>query len=87
MVAVLTKADTLRLPAAQQLMEEEGLTMREAIPRAGDFAAQMLSKLSVEIEKQLNGSKYPPKTYLSMASESSKSLVYAHFDVIISMQV
>jgi len=50
-------------------MRERGLTMREAKPRVGEFAAEMLSKLREKIESKLNGCKYPPKAYLSMASE------------------
>ena len=67
-IAVLTKADALKLPALNQLMRE-GLAMREAKPRVGEFAAEMLRKLKARIESQLNGCKYPPKAYLSMASE------------------
>ena len=69
MIAVLTKADTLKLPALNQLMRERGLTMREAKPRAGELAEVMLSKLRTGIESQLSGCKYPPKAYLSMTSE------------------
>jgi len=68
-IAVLTKADTLRVPALNQLMRESGLTMREVKPRAGEFAAEMLSKLRGKIEIQLSGCRYPPKAYLSMGSE------------------
>jgi len=68
-IAVLTKADTLRSPAIGQLVEEEGLTVREAMPRAEELAAEMLSKLRARIESQLSDCKYPPKAYLSMASE------------------
>jgi len=68
-VAVLTKADALKLPALNQLMRESGLTMREARPRVGEFSAEMLSKLRAIIESQLSGCRYPPKVYLSMASE------------------
>ncbi|KIM69349.1 hypothetical protein SCLCIDRAFT_102421 [Scleroderma citrinum Foug A] len=67
-IAVLTKADTLKLPALNQLMREEGLTMREAKPRVVEFAAEMLRKLRARIESQLSGCKYPPKAYLTMAS-------------------
>ena len=55
MIAVLTKADALMLPALNQLMREKGLTMREAKPRAGEFAEKMLSKLRARIESQLSG--------------------------------
>ena len=68
MIAVLTKADTLKFPALNQLMREEGLTMREAKPRVGEFVEKMLSKLRTRIESQLSSAKYPPKAYLSMAS-------------------
>ena len=50
-------------------MQKEGLTMKEAKPKAADVAAQMLSTLKGEIESELNGKKYPPKVYLPMASE------------------
>ena len=66
---MLTKADTLKFPALNQLMRERGLTMREAKPRVGEFAEEMLSKLRAKTESQLSGCKYPPKAYLSMASE------------------
>ena len=69
MIAVLTKADTLKLPAASHLMEEEGLAMREVMPRVEGFALQLLDKLRKSIESQLNSRKYPPKVYLSMASK------------------
>ena len=67
MIAVLTKADVLKLPAVCQLMREEGLTMREVMPRVEEYALQLLNKLRKRIETQLNGTKYPPKVYLSMA--------------------
>ena len=67
MIAVLTKADTLKLPAASQLMEEENLAMREVMPRVEEYALQLLDKLQKRIEIQLNDTKYPPKVYLSMA--------------------
>ena len=69
MIVVLTKGDALRLPALNKIMREEGLTMREAKPRVEEFAAEMLSKLRARIESQLSGCKYPPKAYLSTASE------------------
>ena len=69
MIAVLTKADTLKIPALNQLMKEKGVTMREAKLWVGEFAAEMLNKLRTRIESQLSGCKYPPKAYLSMASE------------------
>ena len=69
MIVILTKADALKLPALNQLMKEKGLTMREAKPMVGEIAAEMLSKLRARIESQLSGCKYPPKAYLSMASE------------------
>ena len=67
MIAVLTKADALKLPAVCQLMREEGLTMREVMPRVEEYALQLLDKLRKRIEIQLNGRKYPPKVYLPMA--------------------
>ena len=70
-IAVLTKADTLKVPAVHQLMREQGLTMEEAFPRVTDFAAHMLSELRRRIEKELNGSKYPPKAYVTMTSRPS----------------
>ncbi|KAL4073060.1 hypothetical protein V8B97DRAFT_1898987 [Scleroderma yunnanense] len=68
-IAVLTKADALKLPALHQLIED-GLTMREAIPKAGDLAEQMLSELKMRIERQLSGCKYPPKAYLPLAKDA-----------------
>ena len=69
MIAVLTKADTLKLPALNQLMRERGLTMREAKPRVGEFATELSGKLRARIESHLSSCKYPPKAYLTMASE------------------
>ena len=65
---MLTKCDTLELPAFEQL-EEEGLTITEAMPRVADVAAQILSKQKRKIEGGLNTKKYPPKAYLPVASE------------------
>ena len=66
---MLTKADILKWTALNQLMEEEGMTVREARPRVEELAAVMLSNLRARIESQLSGCKYPPKAYLTMASE------------------
>ena len=69
-IAVMTKADTLTLPACQQL-KKEGLKMcQEILPRVADVASQLLNSLRGKIESQLKDSKYPPKAYLSLASES-----------------
>ena len=68
MVVVLTKADALSSPARSYLIDE-GLTVKKAKPKVADMAAQILSRLEMEIQGQLNGKKYPPKAYLSMASE------------------
>ena len=70
MIAVLTKTDTLKLPAAHQLMEEHGLTMKQAMPKVADLAAQMLNKLKGRLEKELNGSNYPPRDYVALSSRS-----------------
>ena len=67
-IAVLTKVDTLNLPALE-LLEEEGFTITEAMPRAADVATQILSQEERRVKSQLNTKKYPPKAYLSMASE------------------
>ena len=68
-IVVLTKADALRSHALSQLVRDKALTLREAKPRAREFAAEMLSELRARIESQLSGCKYPPKAYLSLASE------------------
>ena len=65
---MLTKCDTLDLPALE-LLEEEGLTITEAMPRVAVVAAQILSKQKRKIESGLNTKKYPPKAYLAMTSE------------------
>ena len=65
---MLTKCDTLNLPALEQL-EEEGLTWDEAMPMIPDVAAQILSQRKMKVESQLKGKKYSPKAYLPMASE------------------
>ena len=67
-IAVLTKGDTLNIPAFQ-LLKDRGLTVAEAMSKVPDIAAQMLSKHKLNIESHLNGKKYPPKAYLPMASE------------------
>ena len=67
-IAVLTKSDTLNI-LAFQLLRDRGLTIAEAMSRVPDVAAQMLSRRKLNIESQLNGTKYPPKAYLPMASE------------------
>ena len=87
MIIILTKADTLKVPAVFQLMKEQGLEMREAMPKVADFAAQMLSKLRRRIENELNGSKYPPKNYVSMSSRSSEILYYNCSNINIIMQI
>ena len=69
-IVVLTKADTLKLPAVHQLMKEHGMTMEKAMPGVADFAAHLLSKLKRRLEKELNSSKYPPKDYVVMSSRS-----------------
>ena len=60
-ITVLTKADILELYAIGQLRDEQGLSMKEAKPKAPAVASQMLSKLRREVENELIGSKYPPK--------------------------
>ena len=60
-IAVLTKADALKIPALSQLMKEKGLTSwREAKPMVDEFVIEMLRKLRTRIESQLSGYKYPP---------------------------
>ena len=70
-IVVLTKADALKLPAVCQLMSEEGLTMREVMPRVEDYAASLLGILRGRIKIQLSGCKYPPKGYISVAGKYS----------------
>ena len=70
MIAVLTKADTLTLPAFQQLKREGLEICQEILPRVADVASQLLNNLRGKIESQLKDSNYPPKAYLSLASES-----------------
>ena len=66
---MLTKGDTLNLPALE-LLEEEGLTLDEAMPKVADVAAwQILSQQQMKIESELKGKKYPPKAYQAMTSE------------------
>ena len=87
-IAVLTKADALKVPALNQHMREKGLTMREAMPRAGELAEQMLRRLRARIESQLSGCKHPPKAYLELASKSlGLILYYICSDLDTSMQV
>ena len=71
-IAVLTKADALKIPALSQLMKEKGLTSwREAKPMVDEFVIEMLRKLRTRIESQLSGYKYPPNAYITMASKHS----------------
>ena len=87
-IAVLTKADTLKVPAAHQLMKEHHLTMKEAMPKVADCAAQMLSKLRGGLEKELNSSKYPPKDYVGMSSRSLIGIwCYNCFDINMIIQI
>ncbi|KAL4062422.1 hypothetical protein V8B97DRAFT_2037842 [Scleroderma yunnanense] len=65
-IVVLTKADAIESLAIGQL-RDEGFTMKEAIQRAKEPAAWMLSKLKMRTETQLAGCKYPPKDYVSLA--------------------
>ena len=86
MITVLTKADILELYAIGQLRNEQGLTMKEAKPKAPGVASQMLSKLRREVENELIGSKYPPKDYVSMSSRSLGILYDNYSDGIGIMQ-
>ena len=88
MIAVLTKTDALRVPALNQYMRENGLTIKEAMSSAGEMAAQMLRRLREKIESQLSGCKHPPKAYLEMACGSSGSILSCiHSDLDTSIQV
>ena len=69
MIAVLTKADALKLPAFSQLRYEQGLTLQEARSKVEGLAACMLSGLRGKIESHLGVYKYPPKIYSSTASK------------------
>ena len=71
-IAVLTKADALKVPAIHQLITEQGLTMKEAVSKVADVTVQILSKVRSRVENELSGSKYPPKDYVSMSSRSLK---------------
>ena len=65
---MLTKGDQLALTALE-LLEEEGLTLAEAMPRVADVAAQILFQQKMKVESQLKTQRYPPKAYLPMTSE------------------
>ena len=84
-IAVLTKADALKMPAVQQLKEEQGLTTKEAMPKVADVAAHILSKLRRKVENDLKGCNYPPKDYVSMTSGSSAMLWDNHSDMMMIM--
>ena len=45
--------------------------MKEAMPKVADFAAQMVNELRRKVGNQLNGCKYPPKSYVTMSSRLS----------------
>ena len=88
MIAVLTKADTLKFPAVHQLMKGHALTMEKAMPKVADFAAQMLNKLKGRLEKELNSSKYPPRDYVALSSRSLRRIwCYNHLDSSMIMQI
>ena len=71
MIAVLTKADALNVPALHQLKKERlGVCKKIKLQEVEDVASHLLNTLREKIESQLKGSKYPPKAYLSLASES-----------------
>ena len=67
-IVVLTKADALELVAIGKL-REEGLSMKDAIPKAKSVAAQHLGNVQSRVRNQLDGCKYPPKAYVSLSSE------------------
>ncbi|KAL4066578.1 hypothetical protein J3A83DRAFT_4257814, partial [Scleroderma citrinum] len=67
-IVVLTKADALQCAAIEQLIDQ-GCTIEEAKEKAGEAAIQMLSKLKMRIETQLDRCKYPPKDCVSLASK------------------
>ncbi|KAL4071422.1 hypothetical protein V8B97DRAFT_2104313 [Scleroderma yunnanense] len=54
-IVVLTKADALHLDALEQVMEDEGLTNREAKPRAQEVEIEMLDELKMRIMTQWAG--------------------------------
>ncbi|KAL4075194.1 hypothetical protein V8B97DRAFT_1550631 [Scleroderma yunnanense] len=66
-IVVLTKADAIESLAIGQL-RDKGFTMKEAMPKANEVAIQMLSKLKMRIETQLDRCRYPPKDCVSLAS-------------------
>ena len=70
-IAVLTKADALNVPAFHQLKKEcQGICEELRVEDVTSTASQLLNNLRGKIESQLKDSKYPPKAYLSLASES-----------------
>ncbi|KAL4075144.1 hypothetical protein V8B97DRAFT_2022188 [Scleroderma yunnanense] len=71
-ILVMTKADAMESLAIGQLIDG-GLTMREAISRAGELATQLLAGVRTRIQNQLAGCKYPPKGYVSLASMNETS--------------
>ena len=87
MITVLTKTDALRVPALNQYMRENGLTIKEAMSSAGEMAAQMLRRLREKIESQLSGCKHPPKAYLEMAYMELQKLVISTQQVNISLNI
>ena len=57
MIVVLTKADAMKLEAIGQL-RDQGLTMKEARPQAGELAKQLVTEVKARIEEQLAKCKY-----------------------------
>ena len=73
-IALLTKADSLRFPAFHHLIMEEKFSKMEAMSRVDNTVMQMLGDLKGKIENKLNGCKYPPKAYLPLVCKLSVKL-------------
>jgi hypothetical protein len=71
-IVLLTKADTLRLPAVQQL-QKRGCTWEEAIDKAVEEERDILHRLMESIEHSLETCKFPPQSYLPLSGKYSFS--------------
>ncbi|KIM62743.1 hypothetical protein SCLCIDRAFT_1214852 [Scleroderma citrinum Foug A] len=64
-IVLLTKVDALKGVAIGQL-RDEGMSMKEAMLRAGSLAPQIVTEVHKKIKNQLDECKYPPKDYVPL---------------------
>jgi hypothetical protein len=67
-IVLLTKADTLKLAAVEQL-QEKGCMWEEAVEKAVEEEGQILDKSLRNIQDALGSCKFLPKEYLTLTGE------------------